>query len=412
MKVNFRLTAMMLVMALLLLAVSATTAQGTVLRVWTGASSPVENEFKEAQIAAFREAYPDVTVELLVSPDYGTQIRGAFASGDYPEVFTVGQFDFPQWQADGLLAVGTEAIETPDDIYPGLRAAFTADGELYCAPKDFSTLGLLYNIDLFDAAGLEYPSADWTWEDMSAAATALTTGDVVGFSAAADKFRWMAFFYGNGATLFDEAGEVAFDSPAGIEALTFYQSFIANGSGKMPGDLDSGWNGEAFGKGAAAMTIEGNWAIGYLNDTFPDINWGVAELPLSPAGTRGTLTFTECWAVSARAEGDLAEAAWNMVNFLTGTGDFGAKGVAEAGFGVMPARAQFSELWLTTVGEEYAAYVAGAAYAVAPIFPLGFADFDAAVNDGTTLAMTLEEDPADVMTEAADVAREILADMQ
>jgi multiple sugar transport system substrate-binding protein len=396
------------VLALMLAITSIVAAQDkTVLRVWTGSSSPIENEFKETQIAAFEAANPDIDVELLISPDYGTQIRSAFASGDYPEVFTVGQFDFPQWQADGLLAVGMDNIENPDEIFPGLRAAFTAEENLYCAPKDFSTLALLYNIDLFEAAGVELPTAEWTWADMSAAAEALTADGVVGFSAAADKFRWMAFFYSNGAEIFDADGNVAFDSAASIEALSFYQSFITNDTGALPSDLNAGWNGEAFGQGSAAMTIEGNWAIGYLNDTFPDLNWGVVEIPLAPNGERSTLTFTECWAVSARAEGELSEAAWTLVNSLTGSGENGAQAVAEAAFGVMPARAQFGETWLTGVGEEYGAYLAGAEYAVAPIFPLGYGDFDVAVNDATTAVMTDGADVAEVLTEASDVAREI-----
>lgn len=413
MKKVYRFSAVILVTALLLSLVGFTAAQDTItLRVWTGSSSPVENEFKEAQIAAFEAANPGIDVELLISPDYGTQIRAAFASGDYPEVFTVGQFDFPQWQADGLMAVGTDVIEEPDDIYAGLRDAFTANGDLYCAPKDFSTLALLYNIDAFEAAGVALPDEEWTWDDMAAAAEALTNDDMVGFSAAADKFRWMALFYANGADIFDDEGNVVFDSDAAIEALSFYQSFVANGTGKQPGDLNSGWNGEAFGKAAAAMTIEGNWAIGYLNDTFPDLNWGVTEIPIAPNGGRGTLTFTECWAVSSRAQGDVAEAAWALVNFLTGPGDDGAKAVAEAGFGVMPARSSLTDLWLETVGEQYAAFVKGAEYAVAPIFPLGYADFDAAVNSMTTLVMALSEDPADGMADAADVAREIQEELQ
>src|SRR5690606_1789004 len=204
-----------IIMALLAIVASVTFAQDDVItvRVWTSSSSPVENEFKEAQVAAFEEANPGIEIDLLISPDYGTQIRAAFASGDYPEVFSVGQFDFPQWQADGLLASGNDFIENPEDIYPGLRAAFTADGELYCPPKDFSTLALLYNIDAFEAAGIDLPSEDWTWDDMYSAAEALTTDDSVGFSAAADKFRWMAFFYANGAEIFNADGEVSFDSP-------------------------------------------------------------------------------------------------------------------------------------------------------------------------------------------------------
>lgn len=416
MKFNGRFMAVLLIAALLLSLAGVAGAQGDeiTLRVWTGASSPVENEFKEMQIAAFEEANPDINVELLILPEYGTQIRAAFASGDYPEVFTVGQFDFPQWHADGLLAVGTDRIENPEGIYEGLREAFTADGELYCAPKDFSTLALLYNIDQFNAAGVDLPTNEWTWEDMAAAAEALTGVEegTVGFSAAADKFRWMALFYANGAQIFDEEGNVVFDSDAAVEALDFYQSFIENGTGAQPGDLNAGWNGEAFGQGSAAMTIEGNWAIGYLNDTFPDLNWGVAEIPLAPNGQRGTLTFTECWAVSSRAEGEVADAAWALVNFLTGANEHGAQAVAEAGFGVMPAREEFGDLWLETVGEEYAAFVEGAQYAVAPIFPQGFADFDAAVNDATNLVMSGDEDAADALQEAADVARDIQAEMQ
>jgi multiple sugar transport system substrate-binding protein len=413
MRAAFRFTAVMLVVTLLLSLFGAVAAQDTVtLRVWTGSSSPVENEFKEAQIAAFEAANPNIDVQLLISPDYGAQVRAAFASGDYPEVFTVGQFDFPQWQSDGLLAVGTDLIEAPDEIYAGLKDAFSAEGELYCAPKDFSTLALLYNIDAFEAAGVELPTPEWTWDDMSAAAEALTSGDAVGFSAAPDKFRWMALFYANGADLFDEEGNVAFDSPEAIESLEFYSSFVVDGTGNLPGNLNSGWNGEAFGKAAAAMTIEGNWAIGYLNDTFPDLNWGVTEIPLAPNGGRGTLTFTECWAVSSRAEGAVAEAAWALVNFLTGPGEMGAQAVAEAGFGVMPARSQFADTWLAMVGEEYGAFVTGAEYAVAPIFPLGYADFDAAANDATTLVMTLEEEAADALTDAADVAREIKEEME
>lgn len=408
-----RILGLLVVCAMALSLVGVAVAQDMVtLRVWTGSSSPVENEFKEGQIAAFEEANPGIDVELLISPDYGTQIRAGFASGDYAEVFTVGQFDFPQWRYDGLLAPGSMYIEAQDDIYAGLRAAFSADGELYCAPKDFSTLALLYNIDAFEAAGLDLPDMNWTWDDMAAAAAATTNDDQVGFSAAADKFRWMALFYANGGEVFDMDGAVAIDSEAGVEALAFYQSFIENGTGDQPGNLNAGWNGEAFGQGSAAMTIEGNWAIGYLNDTFPDTNWGVAEIPIAPNGGRGTLTFTECWAVSSRAEGEVAEAAWALVNFLTGEGEHGGHAVAAAGFGVMPARAQFADLWSETVGEEYAAFVTGASYATAPIFPLGFGDFDAAVNEATTLVMALEEDPADALSEAANVAREILAEME
>jgi multiple sugar transport system substrate-binding protein len=396
---------------------SLAAAQDTVtLRVWTGSSSPAENAAKEAQFAAFQEANPNIRLDILISPDYGTQIQAAFASGDYPDVFTVGQFDAASLVDSGLLMSGEGRIEAPEDIFPSLLAAFTVDGVPYCPPKDFSTLAVYYNKDYFAAAGLEEPTSDWTWADMAAAAQAITdaglttsTGaQVLGFSAAADRNRWLAFFYANGGRLFDDEGNVVWNSPEGVEALEFYASFIANGTGATPANLGgAGWNGEAFGRGLAAMTIEGNWGIGYLETDFPGLNWGVVEIPVSPNGGRGTLTFTECWAVGANTR--YPDEAWALVNFLTGVE--GAMTVATSGFGVMPARISAADAWLETRGEQFAAFVAGADYAVAPVFPLGFGDFVSVVDSGTVAVMNGTETAQDVMDEAAEVAAEIAEEL-
>jgi len=398
--------------ALLVLAGAVSAQEQVLLRLWTGASSPVENEFKTAQVEAFMAANPTITVDLLVAPAYGTLIQSALASGDYPDVFTVGQFDLPSYVDSGVLMPAGDYIENPDDLYPGLVQAFTgADGEVYGVPKDFSTLALLYNKDLFDAAGVEYPSAEWTWDDMYAAAEAITNADnaegVVGFSAAADINRWLAFFYGNGAMIAGEDGMSGVNSPEGVAALDFYSSFVRDGIGALPSDLNgSGWNGEAFGRGLAGMTVEGNWAIGYLNDSFPEVNWGVAEIPLGPEGTRSTLTFTEAWAVGANT--DHPEEAWMLVNFLTGTE--GAASVATAGFGVMPARMSAADSWLTTRGEAYQAYVTGAEYAVAPVFPLGFGDFNTAFGEATNAVMSGAEGAQEALDAVAETWNEIQAE--
>jgi multiple sugar transport system substrate-binding protein len=417
-----RIVRFALVLALLLLAVGVTAVgaqEPVTLRVWSGASSPVENEFKEAQFAAFQEANPDITLDVLISPDYGTQIQAAFAAGDYPEVFTVGQFDFPSYVDSGLLMPAGDRIEAAEDIYPSLQSAFSVDGAPYCVPKDFSTLALYYNTDHFAAAGVEAPTSEWTWEDMAAAAQAITDAGIVvndipvlGLSAAADRNRWMAFFWANGGRVFSEdMTEVVFDSPEAIAALDFYGSFAANGTGDVPANLGgAGWNGEAFGRGYAAMTVEGNWAIGYLNNDFPDLNWGVAELPTAPSGNKGTLTFTECWAVSALAAEDpaIADAAWALVNFLTGEEQAVATG--EQGFGPMPARASAADAWLTAQGDVGMPFVAGAEYAWAPVFPIGYGDFTSVVDEGTVDVLNGDATAEEIMTEAAEVAREIMAE--
>ncbi len=416
---TYRFVALAL-LAVLVLSISGMAAaqDPVVIQVWTGSSSPAENEFKEAQVAAFEEANPGIDIDLLISPDYGTQIQAALASGDYPDVFTIGQFDFPSLADSGVLSVAGDNIVDQEDVIPSLLAAFTdAEGNVYGVPKDFSTLALYYNTDAFDAAGIDYPTAEWTWEDMYAAAEAITAADitvedgseVVGFSAGVDRNRWMAFFYANGADLFDADGNVVFNSPEAVEALDFYASFVLNGVGAIPADLGgSGWSGEAFGKGLAGMTVEGNWAIGYLNDTFPDLNWGVAEIPTAPSGEKATLTFTEAWAVGANTEHP--EEAWTVVNYFTGPE--GAMAVATAGFGVIPARTSAVASWLETRGEEFAPFVTGADYAVAPVFPLGYGDFTASVDEGTIAVIAGEATAQEAMDESAEIAAEIMAEQQ
>ncbi|MBN8617582.1 MAG: ABC transporter substrate-binding protein [Anaerolineae bacterium] len=413
-----RFVALALVLVVILSVSGLVAAQDpVVLRVWTGSSSPAENAFKEAQFAAFEEANPNIDLEVLISPDYGTQIQAAFASGNYPEVFTVGQFDFPSYVDSELIAPAGDNITDQSDIYPSLLAAFTSeDGTVYCPPKDFSTLAVFYNTDYFEQAGLEAPTADWTWDDMKAAAQAITDADikaadgsdVVGFSAGADRNRWLAFFWANGGRLFNDAGEVVFDSPEAIASLEYYSSFVSEGIGALPSNLGgSGWNGEAFGRGLAAMTVEGNWAIGYLQNDFPDTNWGVAEIPVAPNGDKGTLTFTECWGVSSQA-GDKAEAAWALVNYLTGPE--GAAQNGEQGFGPMPARVSAINTWIEKQGDVATPFVAGADYAWAPVFPFGYGDFTSAVDEGTVDVLNGSATAEEAMVEAAEIAREIQAE--
>ena len=72
-----------------------------------------------------------------------------------------------------------------DDYPPALAAIYNYRGKQYAIPKDMDTIGLWYNKELFDAAGIPYPNADWTWDDFREAAIALTDEEnqVWGFAA-------------------------------------------------------------------------------------------------------------------------------------------------------------------------------------------------------------------------------------
>lgn len=383
-------------------------------------SNPAEDAALQARLDAFMAANPNITVTFVPSTDHVVTMQTSFASGTYPEVFYIDSSKLPDWATAGVVAIGDENIEAQDGFYAPLLDVFTFEGDLYCPPKDFSTMALQYNKDLFDAAGLEYPNAEWTWEDLRAAAEALTDTEagVIGLVTPPNLERWMPFMYQNGGAIFDENGEFVFDSDAVREALEYYIGFSTDGFGGQPSAVDAGWGGEAFGTGRAAMAMEGNWVIQFLLDNYPDLNWGVAELPAGPSGEKATMAFTVCYGVAGNAEGAKADAAWALVNFLTN--DEGAASVAESSFGPMPTRLSAAEAYLASwqtrtesanvSADDFQAFIAGGDYSYPWVLPVGFQPFIEAFNAGLQRAFAGDATIDDVMAEVVAVAEELLSE--
>lgn len=378
------------------------------------ASNPAEDEALQAALDLFMEQNPGVSVEFVPSPDYAVTMQTAFASGDYAEVFYIDSSVLPNWVEAGVVASGAGMIEDEDGLYDSLVEVFTLDGTLYCPPKDFSTMALQYNKDLFDAAGVEYPTADWTWDDLRAAAEALTDADagVVGLVTPPNLERWMPFMFQNGGAIFDEEGNYVFDSPETREALELYVGMVRDGIAGPPSAVDAGWGGEAFGEGRAAMAMEGNWVIQFLLEGYPELNWGVTELPAGPAG-RATMAFTVCYGVAA--DNEHPEESWALVNFLTGT--TGAEFVAESSFGPMPAREAVADAYLETWvsraegtafnPEDVQAFVDGAEYSHRWQLPVGWNQFTDTFNASLQRAFDGQMTVDDLIFEVGLVAEEL-----
>jgi multiple sugar transport system substrate-binding protein len=119
---------------------------------------------------------------------------------------------------------------------------------------------------------------------------------------------------------------------------------VKKGYAAQPSDVSTGWPGEAFGQGKAAMVIEGNWITGALVNDYPDLEYTIVKLP---AGTQeGTLQFTNCWGIPA--DGDNKGGALSLVNYLT-TKDQQLKFAKD--FGVMPSLTSAAEGYKTEFPE-------------------------------------------------------------
>lgn len=347
------------------------TSSDDALTILIGSSGDAETAAVEEAVAAWSEE-SGVEASVQVANDLPQQLSQGFAAGSPPDLFYLATEALAGYAGNGSLVAYGDLLENKDDFYPSLVQNFTVDDQFYCAPKDFSTLQLIINTQLWEAAGLTEDDIPTTWDELADVAATLTTDGVTGLAFGAEYQRVGTFMAQAGGQLVSDDGtEAVANSEENVEALTYVQDQMNAGSfAYATTDLGAGWGGEAFGQQNAAMVIEGNWITGAMANDFPDVEYIVAELPEGPAG-KGTLQFTNCWGMAADSPNQ--QAALDLVEYLTSAEQQLA--FSEA-FGPMPSVQSAADQW-TTDNPELAAFLAGADYAVG--IP---------TNDGTAAVLT------------------------
>jgi multiple sugar transport system substrate-binding protein len=396
-----RLFAMMALVALSIASFATARAQQPVQLTLEGwSSTPNENQMLQQIIDTFNKNNPDIQVKLNQVPDYDTTLAKDLASGTPPDAFYVDSFRLLDLVNAGALEPIGDKIEKPDDFYPALKDAFTTGGKFYCPPKDFSTLALFINSDMLAKANLKPPT---TWEELEAAAKAMTTSSVAGIAIQNDLARFIAFLYQAGATVTDEGyTKMTINSPEGLAAMQFYTGLYTKGYAKTPQDLGAGWAGEAFGKQQAAMVVEGNWLVPSMKNDFGSVKYQVVELPAGPKG-KATMAFTVCYAVPAK--GKNIEASTKLVSYLAGAE--GMKAWTDLGL-AMPTRTSLREGWLQKF-PELKPFLDGAEYARKWQFVPGFQAVLDTTNNELLSVFSGNQTPEGALKTIEQVGNEVLA---
>jgi multiple sugar transport system substrate-binding protein len=359
---------------------------GSELTILIGSSGPAETEAVQAAADTWA-ADNDATVEVIAADDLNQQLSQGFAGDDAPDLFYMGWDQFANYATNGYLDTYAQDLSNADQFYPSLVDTFTFDSSFVCAPKDFSTLGLIVNTDIWAAAGLTDADIPTDWDSLEAVATKLTSGSTVGLSFGLEYARLGVFMNQAGGTLVNDDGtEATADSPENLAGLEYVQKLHDAGVLKFPSEIDAGWGGEALGAGKAAMVIEGPWIKGIAAD-YPDTKWAAYELPEGPGG-KSTFTFSNCWGIPANS--DTRDAAVSLVEYLTS--DEQQLAFADA-FGVIPSTesgaASYAEKY-----PDYASFVASNDYAVSPVNFAGSAavvgDFNAQLEGMTSGGVDLQ----------------------
>jgi len=339
-----------LVLALSACSAGAPTSEspGDALTMLIASSGEAETDAITAATRDWSEA-SGTEVEVIVASDLSQQISQGFASGKPADLMFVNAENYAAFADKGSFEPFFDDLPNTDDFYQPLKDAFTYDGVVQCAPKGFSTLGLVINETMWSEAGLTDADLPTDWDGLNAVAKKLTTPERAGLTMDPQFQRYGTFMAQNGGWLVnDDATKATVDSDENAEALAFVQQMLNEGSLQRPADLGTGWGGEAFGKGLAAMAVEGNWIVGALKADYPEVDYKIAALPGGPAGS-ATIEYSGCWAIPAGSA--TRDEAVSLVEHLTAAETQTA--FAEA-YGVMPsvqsAAAAWSELYPEQTG--------------------------------------------------------------
>lgn len=320
----------------------------------------------QSAVDAWTEKYcPGADVEVIQVPwgQYWDLLKTDAASGDLPDIFNMSQDQFYFYASnDALLnltpyldAAGIDSTVWGKGLVDPYR--YGDNGDVYGAPLNWDTVALFYNKDLFDAAGLDYPTADWTWDEFATAAEKLTdpANGVWGASVYNDyQSGWANWVASTGVEPVATAGrgQCTFTEPGSVEALTFLKGLTDKGYMPTISQLggtnaDDGYN--LFKSGKVAMFSNGEWQLPNFIKDVTDINWDIVQLPKNPTtGRSRAILHAVSYAASANTENpDLAA---NLIQYLAS--DEGEQFFADAG-GVPPAdpNPALQDAWINSFGD-------------------------------------------------------------
>jgi len=271
-------------------------------------------------LAEFERQNPDIRVELIHIPDaYPHKVRLMAASGKMPDVLFMESQTMPGFAKSGVLRdlgpfLDADTELRRDDFYPPVMDAMSWKGTLYGIPRDLSNLVMFYNQRLFDEAGVPYPEANWTYEDMVAKAKRLTNGDHFGVGFAPYPLYWLPYLWSDGGDLFDPARtRSTLLEPESLAALERYRDLrIKHRVAPTEAQVGNARMSQLFAQGKLAMMVGGRWVVPGFRKKL-DFPWDVAPFP---RGKAGSVVDADSSGWSVAKSSRQPDKAWRLIRFL------------------------------------------------------------------------------------------------
>lgn len=302
--------------------------------------TPQELATFQSAVEALDEAHPEWDIVLETTPQSGfvEKLNTQLAGNDLPDVVRVQGLFAQQWIRQDAFLDLTEMIDQSDievdDFYSGPLEQFRWQGNLWGLPDTAAPDIVFYNKEMFDAAGLPYPTDDWTYDDMRRAAIQLTldaqgrnpsdlsfdpeTIEQWGWNGGWSHFwqRHLVQAFGGELCANEDCTLMTFTSPETIAAAEWWASLVNQDNAALYdpyGGSQTGVPGDPFISGKAAMGYNGFFAVGQLNDA-GSFDYDIVQPLIGTDGERHTPLSTNGYVISAQTEHP--EEAWALVQAL------------------------------------------------------------------------------------------------
>ena len=316
-----KLFALSIIVALVMGLVPVTSfAQDTVtIRYFNFTSSPDHLDDLAEIVAAFEAEHPNITIETSNAPygDYPTVLQADFAGGDPPDVFELEYQTFVNYAANDVLLDLTGYLDPDTPYYPRALDVFNYEGKQLALPETFSTVVLFYNKDLFDQAGINYPTADWTMEDARQAGLAIKAlgENIWGIKAPIQFWEFYKRAAQNDCQFFNEdKTESTINAPECVETVETMVGMLDDNV--MADDAEqaaevSGDDKDFFLTGRVGMLVSGIWMFPLFAPA--DFDWDIT-IDLGMAH-KGSAFFSNGVAIAKSTDHPEEAAVW--AQFLT-----------------------------------------------------------------------------------------------
>lgn len=285
----------------------------------------------------------------------------ASAGGSAPDALSLDLIYTPAFAEQGQLrdlADFAESLPYYDSLSKAHLSVGTVDGKIYGMPFSGDASLLLWNKDLYEAAGLDPEDGPSSWAEIEEDAKAIAAlgDDTYGYyfsgnCGGCNIFTFAPMIWASGGDVLAEDGKTAMlNSPKSIEAIDFYRRMVAEGLIAAGSQTDNGANFfAAFANGNIGISPSGSFAIGALNNQYPDLNYGVTYIPGQEEGDWSSFAGGDNIVISAGTDESKIPAIHNFIEFAYSSD--GQKILAENG--AMPVRGDIAEEALAELDERY-----------------------------------------------------------